>query len=129
LFIIDYFYTGLMVVAILLIRMVRQQRQRRYCLLSLVGIGVGSALWASAPLLTTRPGWLLAGSTGLLVACLVVGLVHRPPPSRDGLVRLLGLEVGMGIVLWRMIGALAERPALQSLALQSGGCTWRSLPA
>ncbi len=120
-FIIDYFYTGLMVVAILLIRMVRQQRQRQYGLLSLVGIGVGSALWSSAPLLTTRPGWLLAGSSGLLVACLVVRLVHRPPPSRDGLVRLLGLGVGMGIVLWRMTGALAGRPALQSLALQSGG--------
>jgi hypothetical protein len=116
-----YLFEEIRMVALLLIRMVRQQRQRRYCLLSLVGIGVGSALWASAPLLTTRPGWLLAGSTGLLVACLVVGLVHRPPPSRDGLVRLLGLEVGMGIVLWRMIGALAERPALQSLALQSGG--------
>src|SRR6266487_4030712 len=61
-FILDYFYTGLMVVALLLIRMVRQQRQRRYRILSLVGIGVGSALWSSAPLLTTRPGWLLAGS-------------------------------------------------------------------
>jgi len=121
LFIVDYFYTGLMVVALLLIRMVRQQRQRRYRILSLVGIGVGSALWSSAPLLTTRPGWLLAGSTGLLVACLVVRLVHRPPPSRDGLVRLLGLGVGMGIVLWRVTGALAGRPALQSLALQSGG--------
>ena len=64
-FIIDYFYTGLMVVALLLIRMVRQQRQRQYGLLSLVGLGVGSALWFSAPLLTTRPG----GSS----------LRHRPP--------------------------------------------------
>jgi membrane-bound metal-dependent hydrolase YbcI (DUF457 family) len=53
LFIVDYFYTGLMVVALLLIRMVRQQRQRQYGHLSLVGIGVGSALWFSAPLLTT----------------------------------------------------------------------------
>ena len=31
----DYFYTGLMVVALLLIRMVRQQRQRQYGLRSL----------------------------------------------------------------------------------------------
>ncbi len=120
-FIIDYFYTGLMVVALLLIRMVRQQRQRQYGLLSLGGIGVGSALWFSAPLLTTRPGWLLVGSAGLLVACLGVHLGRRQPPSRYSLVSLLGLGVGLGIVLWRMTGALAGRPALQSLALQSGG--------
>ena len=43
-FILDYFYTGLMVLALLLIRMVRQQRQRQYGLRSLGGIGVGSAL-------------------------------------------------------------------------------------
>ena len=55
LFIIDYFYTGLMVVALLLIRMARQQCQRQYGLLSLVGLGVGSALWYSAPRLPTGP--------------------------------------------------------------------------
>jgi membrane-bound metal-dependent hydrolase YbcI (DUF457 family) len=120
-FILDYFYTGLMVVALLLIRMVRQQRQRQYGLGSLVGIGVGSVLWSSAPLLTTRPGWLLACGTSLLVAFLVVRLARRQPPSRSGLMSLLGIGVGLGIVLWRMTGALAGRPALQSLALQSGG--------
>jgi len=120
-FILDYFYTGLMVVALLLIRMVRQQRQRQYGLRSLGGIGVGSALWCSAPWLPTRPGWLLPCGAGLLGAVLVVRLVRRQPPSRYRLVRLLGIAVGLGIVLWRMASAFARSPALQVLALQSGG--------
>jgi membrane-bound metal-dependent hydrolase YbcI (DUF457 family) len=120
-FILDYFYTGLMVVALLLIRMVRQQRQRQYGLLSLVGLGVGSALWYSAPWLPTRPGWFLACGTGLLVAVFVVSLGRRQPPSRYRLVSLLGIGVGLGIVLWRMASALTRSPALQMLALQSGG--------
>jgi hypothetical protein len=121
LFIIDYFYTGLMVVAILLIRMVRQQRQRQYGIVSLVGLGVGSALWYSAPRLPTRPWWLLAGGTGVMVAVLVVRLVRRQPASRYGLVSLLGIGVGLGIVLWRMTSVLTRNPALLILALQSGG--------
>ena len=121
LFIIDYFYTGLMVVALLLIRMVRQQRQRQYGIGSLVGLGVGSALWYSAPRLPMSPWWLLACSTSLMVAILVVRLVRRQPSSRYGLVSLLGIGVGLGIVLWRMTSALARSPALQILALQSGG--------
>jgi membrane-bound metal-dependent hydrolase YbcI (DUF457 family) len=120
-FIIDYFYTGLMVVALLLIRMVRQQRQRQYGLLSLVGLGVGSALWASAPLLTTRPGWLLALGTSLLVVVFVVRLGPHQQPSRYRLVGLIGIGVGLGIVLWRMTGALARSPELRLLALQSAG--------
>ena len=120
-FILDYFYTGLMVVALLLIRMVRQQRQRQYGLRSLWGIGLGSALWCSAPWLPTRPGWLLPCGAALLVPVLVVRLVRRQPPSRYRLVSLLGLGVGLGIVLWRMASAFARSPALQVLALQSGG--------
>ena len=121
LFIIDYFYTGLMVVALLLIRMVRQQRQRQYGICSLVGIGVGSALWYGTPWLLTGPWWLLASGASLLVALFVVRLVRRQPSSRYRLVSLLGIGVGLGIVLWRMTSALARSPALQSLALQSGG--------
>ena len=71
-FIIDYFYTGLMVVALLLIRMVRQQRQRRYGMISVAGIGVGSALWYSAPLLTKSPVWLLYVCAGLMVVLLLI---------------------------------------------------------
>jgi membrane-bound metal-dependent hydrolase YbcI (DUF457 family) len=121
LFIIDYFYTGLMVVALLLIQMVRQQRQRQYGIFSVVGIGVGSALWYGAPWLLTSPWWLLASCASIMAALLVVRLVRRQPSSRYSLISLLGIGVGMGIVLWRMTSALARSPALQSLALQSGG--------
>jgi membrane-bound metal-dependent hydrolase YbcI (DUF457 family) len=120
-FIMDYFYTGLLVVALLLIRMVRQQRRRQYGLFSLGGLGGGSALWYSAPWLPTRPGWFLACGTGLLVAVLVVRLRRCQPLSRYRLVSLIGVGVGLGIVLWRMASALARSPALQMLALQSGG--------
>ncbi len=120
-FIIDYFYTGLMVVALLLIRMVCQQCQRQYGLVSLGGIGVGSALWYSAPRLPPGPWWFLAGCASLLAAVLVVRLVRRQPASRYGIVSLLGIGVGMGIVLWRMTAALARSPDLHILALQSGG--------
>src|SRR5206468_12796975 len=74
-FILDYFYTGLMVVALLLIRMVRQQRQRQYGIGSLVGIGVGSALWYSAPRLPASPWWLVACGASLMMAALVVRVV------------------------------------------------------
>jgi membrane-bound metal-dependent hydrolase YbcI (DUF457 family) len=120
-FIIDYFYTGLMVVALLLIRMVRQQRQRRYGIRSLVGIGLGGALWHSAPWLLTDPWWLPASGAGIIVALLVIRLVRRQPSSRYSLVSLLGVGLGLGIVLWRMTSVLARSPALQSLAMQSGG--------
>jgi hypothetical protein len=121
LFILDYLYTGLMVVTLLLIRMVRQQRQRQYGLRSLLGLGVGSALWVSAPWLPTGPWWLLACSTGLFLAVLVVRVVRRQQVSRYRLLSLLGVGVGLGIVLWRMTAAFARSPALQMLALQSGG--------
>jgi membrane-bound metal-dependent hydrolase YbcI (DUF457 family) len=121
LFILDYFYTGLMVVTLLLIRMVRQQRQRQYSHRSLLGIGVGSALCFSAPRLPPGPWWLLACSTGLFLAVLVVRVVRRQQVSRYRLMSLLGIGVGLGIVLWRMTAAFARSPALQMLALQSGG--------
>ena len=121
LFILDFFYTGLMVVALLWIRMVRQQRQRPYGLRSLVGIGVGCALWVSAPRLPPEPWWLLACSTGLFLAVLVGRVVRRHQVSRYRLMSLLGVGVGLGIVLWRMTAAFARNPALQTLALQSGG--------
>src|SRR5262249_11598739 len=121
LFILDYFYTGLMVVALLLIRMVRQQRQSQYGLRSLLGIGVGSALWVSAPWLPPGPWWFFACSTGLFMAVLVVRVVRRQQVSRYRLMSLLGVGVGLGIVLWRMTAAFTRSPSLQLLALQSGG--------
>jgi membrane-bound metal-dependent hydrolase YbcI (DUF457 family) len=120
-FIIDYFYTGLMVVALLLIRMVRQQCQRQYGIRSLVGIGLGSALWYTTPWLLRDPWWLPVSCAILMMALLVVRLVRQQPSSRYRLVGFFGIMVGLGIVLWRMTSALGRSPALQSLALQSGG--------
>ena len=93
LFILDYFYTGLMVVALLLIRMVRQQRQRQYGLRSLIGLGVGSALWVSAPWLPPGPWWVLACSTVLFLAVPVLRVVRRQQVSRYRLMSLLGIGV------------------------------------
>jgi len=121
LFILDYFYTGLMVVALLSIRMVRQQRQSPYGLRSLLGIGVGSALWVSAPWLPPGPWWFLACSTGLFLAVLVVRVVRRQQVSRYRLMSLFAIGLGLGIVLWRMTATFIRSPALQRLALQSGG--------
>jgi len=121
LFILDYFYTGLMVVALLLIRMVRQQRQRQYGLRSLIGLGVGSALWVSAPWLPPGPWWVVACSTVLFLAVPVLRVVRRQQVSRYRLMSLLGIGGGLGIVLWRMTAAFTRSPALQLLALQSGG--------
>src|SRR6266705_2010253 len=75
----------------------------------------------SAPRLPTGPWWLLARGTGLFVAVLVVRVVPRQQVSRYRLMSLLGVGVGLGIVLWRMAAAFAKSPALQTLALQSGG--------
>jgi membrane-bound metal-dependent hydrolase YbcI (DUF457 family) len=118
-FILDSFYTGLTVVALLLIWMVRRQRQRRYGFLSLVGIGMGIALWYSAPRLTQYPVWLLSVAIGLMVAVCVVCLGCRPQHSWYSLLRRIGIGVGVGVVLWRMASVLAGSPALQLLALQS----------
>jgi membrane-bound metal-dependent hydrolase YbcI (DUF457 family) len=59
-FIIDYFYTAIIVTALLLIRMVRQQRQARYRAASLVWLLAGAGLWYSAPWLVQQPLMLLA---------------------------------------------------------------------
>jgi membrane-bound metal-dependent hydrolase YbcI (DUF457 family) len=59
-FIIDYFYTAIIVTALLLIRMVRQQRQACYRTVSLVCLLVGVGLWFSAPALVQGPLMLLA---------------------------------------------------------------------
>jgi len=59
-FIIDYFYTAIIVTALLLVRMVRQQRQARYRAGSLVCLLVGVGLWFSMPAFVQQPLRLLA---------------------------------------------------------------------
>src|SRR5499433_2146071 len=79
-FIVDFTYSALMIMGLLLVRMLRRQRQERYGRASLVWIGLGGIAWLAAPVLAERPLTLLAlQSAGLHVMAfaLVVGLVAR----------------------------------------------------
>jgi hypothetical protein len=64
---------------------------------------------------------LLACGTGLFLAMLMGRVVRHKQGSRYRLLNLLGIGVGLGIVLWRLTAAFTRHPALQLLALQSGG--------
>jgi membrane-bound metal-dependent hydrolase YbcI (DUF457 family) len=76
-FIIDFFYTGIIVAALLLIRMVRRQRQERYGRASLGWLLGGMGLWLSAPSLVQQPLLLLAlkslgGNLMMFAACVAL---------------------------------------------------------
>jgi hypothetical protein len=78
LFIIDYCYSGIMITALLLVRMVHRQRQRRYGVASLVWMALGGGVWLTVPAFAQRPLTLLVlQSAGLYVMlfAVVVGLV------------------------------------------------------
>src|SRR2546428_12330790 len=75
-FIIDYCYSGIMITALLLVRMVRRQRQTRYAAASLVWMALGAGAWLTAPAFAQRPLALLAlRNAGLyvLLGAAVVG--------------------------------------------------------
>jgi membrane-bound metal-dependent hydrolase YbcI (DUF457 family) len=79
-YIVDFTYSALMITGLLLVRMVRCQRQERYGRASLVWVGLGGIAWFVTPALAERPLTLLAlQSAGLHVIAfaLVVGLVAR----------------------------------------------------
>ena len=59
-YIVDFTYSALMITGLLLVRMVRRQRQERYGRVSLVWVGLGGIAWLAAPALTERPLMLLA---------------------------------------------------------------------
>jgi membrane-bound metal-dependent hydrolase YbcI (DUF457 family) len=102
LFIVDFTYSGLMITGLLLVRMVRRQRQERYGRASLIWVVLGGIIWRAAPALAERPLTLLAlQSAGLHVIAfaLVVGLmawVCRYWKERRAVV--LG-QIGVGAVL------------------------------
>jgi len=78
LFIIDYCYSGIMITALLLVRMVRHQYQRRYGVASFVWMALGAGVWLTTPALVQRPLALLAWrNAGLYVmlGAAVVGLM------------------------------------------------------
>jgi hypothetical protein len=68
-FIIDFFYTGIIVAALLSLRMVRLQRHARYRGGSLLAALVGVALWLATPGLVLHPLWRQAlGGLGWHIA-------------------------------------------------------------
>src|SRR5215467_14787569 len=73
-FIVDFTYSALMITGLLLVRMVRRQRQERYGRASLVWVGLGGIAWLVAPSLVEGPLALLAvQSAGLhVMACALV---------------------------------------------------------
>jgi membrane-bound metal-dependent hydrolase YbcI (DUF457 family) len=79
-FIIDFFYTGIIVTALLLIRMVRRQRQERYGRVSFAWLLGGTGLWLSAPFLSQQPLLLLALQSlggNLMMFAVCVALLAR----------------------------------------------------
>ena len=147
LFIIDYCYSGLMITALLLVRMVHRQRQRRYAFASPVCMALGGGVWLTAPSFAQRPMTLLAWqSAGLYVMLFaaVVGLTawacwqwqeHRAVVlGRIGVGVLVGYVALCGVAhalaQHAMAGALGPQMAsvrgLTALPVPAGGpLRWR----
>jgi membrane-bound metal-dependent hydrolase YbcI (DUF457 family) len=147
-FIIDFFYTGLIVTALLVIRMVRRQRQRRYGAVSLVGMAVGVGLWLSAVAIVSQPLLRLALRNlgvhlGLFAAVVMVAtqVSRRWPGHRDlalGRYGMAALAAYMGLCMvshavakQRFAETLAPRMAdvqrVAAIPLPGGPYRWRGI--
>jgi membrane-bound metal-dependent hydrolase YbcI (DUF457 family) len=119
-FIVDYCYTAIMLVGLLLVRMVRQQRQQRYLVLGLTWVLFGSGLWLAAPQLAyhipelhsqIQAGWWLI--LGAMLLRVLLGLLPylRPqwsaPPGTIGLAWLL-----LGLGAWLLTPRFVQPPLL-----------------
>ena len=148
-FIVDFTYSALMLTALLLVRMVRLQRQERYGKASPMWVVLGGGTWLAAPFLATGPLTLLAWqSAGLhvLIFALVVGCAARGLQHwQEHRAVVLG-QIGVGIVLGyvalclvthavvqhqmaRALGAqMAQVQRLAALPLPGGGpLQWRAI--
>jgi inner membrane protein len=115
-YIVDFTYSALMITGLLLVRMVRRQRQERYGRASLVWVGLGGILWLAAPTLAERPLTLLAlQSAGLhvLAFALVVGLVARACRSWEEHRAVVLGQVGVGAVLGYIALCVASHAVAQ----------------
>lgn len=147
-FIIDYLYTAIIVTALLLIRMVRQQRQARYRAASLVWLLVGAGLWCSTPWLVQRPLMLLAfrslGGHLVFFAALIAVLTHigrRWQADRSLMLGRCGVAtlaaymalclVNHALARQRFAAALGPQMAdvqrLTALPLPGGALGWRGI--
>lgn len=147
-FIIDYFYTGIIVTALLAVRMLHQQRQERYRAASLVWLLVGAGLWCSAPRLTQQSLMLLAvRSFGMhlvwfaALMALLTRIGQRWQPDRDLLLGRCGVAALAAYMALCMVNhqvakqlftaALgAQRATVQkvsALPLPGGALGWRGI--
>lgn len=147
-FIIDFFYTGIIIAALVLMRMVRQQRQTRYRRLGSAWLLIGLGLWFSAPFLTHKPLLRLAlGNLGGNLAVFATGVViltylggrwqasHSTALGRCGVAALAAYMavcmVSHGIAEHRIAVALGpQRHSVQRIAalpLPGGPLHWRGI--
>lgn len=134
-FIIDYCYSGIMLTALLLVRMVRCQRQTRYGVASLVCMALGAGVWLTAPTFAQRPMALLAlQNAGLYVmlGAVVVGLMawvcRQWQADRAVVLGQVGVSVLAGYVaLCFVTHAMAQQAMTRALGPQMASV--RSLAA
>jgi membrane-bound metal-dependent hydrolase YbcI (DUF457 family) len=148
-FIIDFTYSALMITALLLVRMVRLQRQERYGKASLMWMVLGGSTWLAAPVLAQGPltllAWRSAGFHVLMCALVVACLARVCQHWQESRAVALG-RAGVGVVLGyvalclvthtvaqhQMAQALGARMAqvqrLAALPLPGGGpLQWRAI--
>jgi membrane-bound metal-dependent hydrolase YbcI (DUF457 family) len=147
-FIIDYFYTGIIVTALLAIRMVRVQRFERYRTASLMWLLVGAGVWVGAPFwVQSLLGRLALRGLGmylLLFAAVMILLTHIGKRWRADHSILLGrcgvatLAVYMALCMGfqqvakqRFVEALAQQGTtvqrVSALPLPGGPLHWRGI--
>jgi membrane-bound metal-dependent hydrolase YbcI (DUF457 family) len=147
-FIIDYFYTGIIVVALLLIRLVRQQRHVRYRTASLLWLLIGAGLWVGTPWFVPQRLLFMAlrglGMHLMLFAVLVALCTHIGRRWRAEHAVVVG-RCGIGalaaymalcilnhaIVMQRFAAALASQHGavqqVSAIPLPGGPFTWRAI--
>jgi len=102
LFIIDLTYSALMIMALLLVRMVRCQRQPRYARASLLWIALGAGVWYAAPALAQGPLSLLAWRSGglhVLSGAAIIGFLAWTGRTWQARHAVRCGQVGVGLVL------------------------------
>jgi membrane-bound metal-dependent hydrolase YbcI (DUF457 family) len=147
-FIIDYFYTGIIVVALLLIRLVRRQRHVRYRTASLILLLIGVGLWVGTPWFVQQPllfmalrglGMHLMLFAVLVMLCTYIGrrwhAQHAMVVGRCGIGALAAYMAlciaNHAVVMQRFAAALAsQHQAVQQVSaipLPGGPFTWRGI--
>ena len=115
-----------MITGLLLVRMVRRQRQERYGKASLVWVGLGGIIWLAAPALAERPLTLLAlQSAGLhviafaLVVALVAWVCRHWKEHRAVVLGQVGVGAVLGYVALCMVThAIAQHQMARALGPQ-----------